>query len=62
MTTAPAGDAAVLEMKDLHVGYYRDLNIIQNLNIKARKKQVTAVPGCQRGREIDSRSRRRSGS
>ena len=45
MTTAPAGDDAVLEMKDLHVGYYRDLNIIQNLNIKARKKQVTAVLG-----------------
>ena len=45
MTTAPAGDDAVLEMKDLYVGYYRDLNIIQNLNIKARKKQVTAVLG-----------------
>jgi branched-chain amino acid transport system ATP-binding protein len=36
---------AVLEMKDLYVGYYRDLNILQALDIKARRNQITAVLG-----------------
>jgi branched-chain amino acid transport system ATP-binding protein len=35
----------VLETKDLHVGYYKDLNIIQGLNLKARRNQITAVLG-----------------
>lgn len=35
----------VLEMRDLSVGYYRDLNILQDLNIKAREGQITAVLG-----------------
>ncbi len=37
--------ATVLEMRDLYVGYYKDLNILQALNIKARKNQITAVLG-----------------
>jgi len=36
---------AVLEMRDLYVGYYRDLNILQALHIKARRKQITTVLG-----------------
>ncbi len=35
----------VLEMRDLYVGYYRDLNILQALNIKARKGRITTVLG-----------------
>lgn len=35
----------ILETKDLDVGYYRDLNILQNLNIKARKNKITAILG-----------------
>ena len=27
----------VLELRDLYVGYYKDLNILQDLNVKARK-------------------------
>ncbi len=27
----------VLQMKDLYVGYYSDLNILQNLNIDLQK-------------------------
>lgn len=38
------GDA-VLEMRDLYVGYYRDLNILQGLNIKAQRNRITAVLG-----------------
>jgi branched-chain amino acid transport system ATP-binding protein len=38
-------DDVVLETKDLHVGYYKDLNIIQGLNLKARRNQITAVLG-----------------
>jgi branched-chain amino acid transport system ATP-binding protein len=35
----------VLELRDLHVGYYRDLNILQGLNIRARRHRITAVLG-----------------
>ena len=35
----------VLEMRDLYVGYYRDLNILQGLNIKAQRNKITAVLG-----------------
>ena len=35
----------VLETKNLYVGYYKDLNIIQGLNLKARRNQITAVLG-----------------
>ncbi len=35
----------VLEIRGLDVGYYKDLNILQDLNIKARKNQITAILG-----------------
>jgi branched-chain amino acid transport system ATP-binding protein len=41
ITDAPA----VLETVGLDVGYYKDLNILQELNIKARKNQITAILG-----------------
>ncbi|MEM1197840.1 MAG: ABC transporter ATP-binding protein [Pseudomonadota bacterium] len=34
-----------LEMKDLYVGYYKDLNILQGLNIKVQRNKITAVLG-----------------
>ncbi len=36
---------AVLETIGLDVGYYKDLNILQELKIKARKNQITAILG-----------------
>jgi len=42
---APPSDDVVLELRDLYVGYYRDLNILQGLNIKARRHKITAVLG-----------------
>lgn len=36
---------AVLEMKNLSVGYYRDLNILSDLDIKARQGQITTILG-----------------
>lgn len=41
---SPPADA-VLELEDLHVGYYRDLNILQGLNVKVRRNRITAVLG-----------------
>jgi branched-chain amino acid transport system ATP-binding protein len=35
----------VLEMRDLYVGYYKDLNILQGLDIVARRNRITAVLG-----------------
>lgn len=35
----------VLEMQNLSVGYYRDLNILQDLNIKAQRNRITAILG-----------------
>lgn len=35
----------VMEMRDLYVGYYKDLNILQGLNIKAQRNRITAVLG-----------------
>ncbi len=35
----------MLEVKNLYVGYYKDLNIIQDLSITARSNQITAVLG-----------------
>ena len=42
--SVPANEA-VLEMRDLYVGYYRDLNILQGLNVTAHRHQITAVLG-----------------
>jgi branched-chain amino acid transport system ATP-binding protein len=39
------GPATVLEMRNLSVGYYRDLNILSDLHIKARAGQITAILG-----------------
>lgn len=36
---------AILEMKNLSVGYYRDLNILSDLDIKARQGQITTILG-----------------
>ena len=35
----------MLEVKNLYVGYYKDLNIIQDLSIVARPNKITAVLG-----------------
>jgi branched-chain amino acid transport system ATP-binding protein len=35
----------MLEMKELYVGYYRDLNILQNLNITAESGKITTILG-----------------
>ena len=35
----------VLEMKNLSVGYYKDLNILSDLDIKARQGQITTILG-----------------
>ncbi len=45
MTKATSKPPAMLEIKGLDVGYYRDLNIIMGLNITARKNQITAILG-----------------
>ena len=37
--------AVTLEIKGLDVGYYKDLNIIQDLDIKARQNKITAILG-----------------
>ena len=37
--------AGVLELRGLDVGYYKDLIILQELNVKARKKQITTILG-----------------
>ena len=41
----PTQIEAMLEITGLDVGYYKDLNIISGLNIKARKNQITAILG-----------------
>ena len=40
-----ATEHIVLELRSLYVGYYKDLNILQDLNVKARKNQITAILG-----------------
>jgi branched-chain amino acid transport system ATP-binding protein len=35
----------MLEIKDLYVGYYKDLNILQGVSLRARDAQITAVLG-----------------
>ena len=44
MSTADS-TAGVLELRGLDVGYYKDLNILQDLNVKAKKKQITTILG-----------------
>ncbi len=45
MTEAISDAKAILEISGLDVGYYKDLNILQGLNIKAREHQITAILG-----------------
>jgi branched-chain amino acid transport system ATP-binding protein len=35
----------MLDVKDLYVGYYKDLNILQGVNITAQKAKITTVLG-----------------
>jgi branched-chain amino acid transport system ATP-binding protein len=35
----------MLELKDLYVGYYRDLNILQAINLTAEKGKITTILG-----------------
>jgi len=35
----------MLDIKDLYVGYYKDLNILQGVSLKARDARITAVLG-----------------
>jgi branched-chain amino acid transport system ATP-binding protein len=35
----------LLEVNDLHVGYYKDLNILQGVSLQARTAEITAVLG-----------------
>ncbi|MEW5956805.1 MAG: ABC transporter ATP-binding protein [Chloroflexota bacterium] len=37
--------AVALEVKDLFVGYYRDLNILQGVNLQAERAKITTVLG-----------------
>jgi len=45
MTEATAEPRTMLEVQGLDVGYYKDLNILQDLNILARRNQITAILG-----------------
>ncbi len=43
--SSTADTDTVLEMRDLYVGYYKDLNILQDLNIKVQHGKITAILG-----------------
>ena len=45
MTETTTDPRTILEVIGLDVGYYKDLNILQNLNIKVRENQITAILG-----------------
>lgn len=48
MTTRPDRDQmprSMLEVREMYVGYYKDLHILQGVNLVARKAKVTAVLG-----------------
>ena len=36
---------AALEIRDLYVGYYEDLNILQGVNLKAQPARITTILG-----------------
>ena len=46
---AEHSEEVVLETRNLYVGYYKDLNILQDLNIKARNNHITAILGANGG-------------
>jgi branched-chain amino acid transport system ATP-binding protein len=35
----------MLKVEDLYVGYYKDLNILQGVDMKAREAEITVVLG-----------------
>ncbi|MGC9333979.1 MAG: ATP-binding cassette domain-containing protein, partial [Anaerolineae bacterium] len=35
----------MLEIKDLYVGYYKDLNILQGISMKAKEAKITTILG-----------------
>ena len=37
--------SVLLDIQDLYVGYYEDLNILQGINVKAQKAKLTAILG-----------------
>jgi branched-chain amino acid transport system ATP-binding protein len=45
MTETATDPRTMLEVSGLDVGYYKDLNILQDLNIKVRENQITAILG-----------------
>jgi branched-chain amino acid transport system ATP-binding protein len=48
MTTQPDGNQmlpAMLEVREMYVGYYKDLHILQGVNLVAREAKITAVLG-----------------
>jgi branched-chain amino acid transport system ATP-binding protein len=40
-----AAPPAILEIRDMYVGYYKDLHILQGINMIARQAKITAVLG-----------------
>lgn len=42
---ADRGGPAMLEVRDLYVGYYKDLHILQGVNLIARRAKITTVLG-----------------
>jgi branched-chain amino acid transport system ATP-binding protein len=38
-------DSIILEVQDLFVGYYEDLNILQGINLKAQQAKITTILG-----------------
>ncbi len=45
MMPAQRSGEAVLDIQNLYVGYYRDLNILQDLSVVARPKSITTILG-----------------
>ncbi len=45
MTTRHDQPPVMLEVRDLHVGYYKDLHILQGVNLIARQAKITTVLG-----------------
>jgi len=41
----PDPASVALEVQDLYVGYYRDLNILQGIDLRAQRGQITTVLG-----------------
>ena len=48
-----ADTETVLEIENLYAGYYKDLNIIQDICIKVRRNQITAILGAEWSRQIN---------